>query len=102
MFDATADDAGTTDVDESLSNAVLCRGSSQGARSITTYGAHNTAHTAAAAATRASTAAARAADYHTDPNGDGDITDAIDTSTDLPGTRSALSRGPERAQHGPE
>ena len=33
-----------------LSNAVLCRDSSQVARSITTYGAHNTAHTAAAAA----------------------------------------------------
>ena len=74
------------------SDAVLCRGSTQVARSITSYSAHNSAHSAAAAATRAATAANTVWLRNNPTPGDitpGDNTD--DTTTDAAPDISTVS-----------
>ena len=70
------------------SDAVLCQGSSQLARSITSYSAHNTAHTAAATATRAAAAAGDDNDPTTTADAAG-VAQAALTNDDTSATESA-------------
>ena len=75
------------------SDAVLCRGSSQVARSITSYSAHNSAHSAATAATRAATAATTA--YNKDDTIDSDdagTADVVPDNMSFTAISQALSR----------
>ena len=78
---------------EGPSDAVLCRGSTQVARSITSYSAHNNAHSAAAAATRAASAATTAHDKDDATDSDGAGTaDVVPDRTSFSAVTAALSR----------
>ena len=77
-----------------ISDAVLCRGSSQVVSSRMSYSAHDSALSSAAAATTAYEVATKAAGYHLNPDGDDQTSDAIDLNdvANLSAARSALSR----------